>query len=272
MTNKFSKIGKQASKSENLTVDQSFERELPKAGIAFLRFVGYVEFGRHAPQAGSTHKPALKAMLTFELNHPKHMIEIDGKKVPQTYQLRLNKGKTAKSGYRKVFKLMNMATGGKATSFFEMLGAPLMGEIYHNTVGEGDKKKTYANLDLDGAFSFKKPEKRDELTEELTPIAIPEVHGELQGFMWENEDIDDETYVELWNDLFIDGTREVDDPDNKGKKIEKSKNWIQEFIQTNLEWDKSRLAELTTEHVELDDLATEVDLAGAAETDEPLTV
>ncbi|MEH6358726.1 MAG: hypothetical protein V7745_07030 [Pseudomonadales bacterium] len=262
----FNKLGRTAAETDDQSVEKSFERELAAAGPALMRFVGYLETGRHAP-LNPAHKPALKTMLIFELSTPKHKIDIDGVKVPQKFTLRLNKGMTAKSGYKKVFNMMNKALGGGHTHFFQMLGKPLMGEIFHNSNGkEGAEKKTYANLDDAGAFSFKAPTHIDPLTDVSTPIPVEEVHGKLQGYLWENESTTDEDYVSMWNDLFIDGTREKD-----GKQI--SKNWLQELIMTNMDWEGSTCQALTQEHISLDDLETgSVDLAAAAESNTPVSM
>jgi len=262
-------INSAAIEAEDLTVDQKFERELPKAGIAFLRLLSYVELGRFESK-NPTHKPALKTILTFELSHPKHQIDIDGKKVNQTIQVRVNKGTTSKSGFRKLFKVMNAACGGTHKGFASMIGQPMLGEIYHNEVGEGDKKQTYANLDLDGAWSMKRPVKIDEISEEETSIAIPELQGTPSLFFWENPSLSDEQVKETWDSIFIEGEREVEDEKTK-EKVLKSKNWIQELIQTNIEWEGSRTQALTQEHINIDELEDEPDLSHLSEnaTGEP---
>lgn len=273
MTNKYAKLGAQAKRSDNQAVSKSFERETPKEGTAFLRLIGYVELGRHLPN-NTTYKPALKTILTFELSNPKHLIVNDkGEKIPQKFQLRLNKGATAKSGYKKVFNQMNKALGGGHEHFFEMFGKPLLGEIFHNVVNKDTpEEKTYANLDNDGAYSFKSPNVEDPITGEIVAVPIPEVHYEMQGFLWENESIDDADYKEMWDDLFIEGTSERDDPKNKGQKIEVSKNWLQELIMTNIEWADSRCEALTQDEIQLDSLeAGAIDLMSAAE-DEPVSM
>ena len=254
----YNKLGRTAAESDDQSQEKSFERELPKAGIALMRFIGYIEMGRHEP-INPQHKPALKTQLIFELSTPKHLIEMDGKKVPQKFILRLNKGMTAKSGYKKVFNMMNKALGGGHTHFFQMFGKPLLGEIFHNdNKKEGAEKRIYANLDDAGAFSFKKPVQVDPLTDVETPITVLEQHNPSIGFTWENESFDDETYVEMWDGLFIDGVKEVD-----GKEV--TKNWIQENIQKNMELEGSTLQALTEEQLNIDDLSSEpVDLAAAA--------
>lgn len=248
----FSKLGQAAAATEDMTQNQSFERELPKAGVALLRLLSYVELGRHEPK-NPTHKPALKAILTFELSHPNHLIEIDGKKVPQTIQVRINKGKTSKSGSRKLFAKMNAAYNNEMQHFVQFIGKSFLGKIHHNTIGEGDKKATYANLDFDGAWSLEAPVQVDAMTGDETPITIRELHGTPTAFLWEAEAVEDATYVEMWDSIFIEGTREVEDAKTKEKK-ELSKNWIQELIKENIEWEGSRLQSLVEDHLELDGL------------------
>ena len=164
---------------------------------------------------------------------------------------------------------MNKALGGGHEHFFEMFGKPLMGTVYHNIKNKDTPEEvTYANLDDDGAFSFKAATMEDPITEKITEIAIPEVHYEMQGFLWENESIEDADYKEMWDDLFIEGTSERDDPKNKGQKIEVSKNWIQEQIMQNLEWADSRCEKLTQDEIQLDSLeAGAIDMMDAAEGD-----
>ena len=43
----FNKLGHTAAETDDMSVTKSFERELPKAGLAFLRLIGYIEMGRH---------------------------------------------------------------------------------------------------------------------------------------------------------------------------------------------------------------------------------
>ena len=248
----FSKIGTAAAESEDMTQNATFVREVPRAGVALLRFREYVELGRHE-SSNPTYKPSLKAILTFELNHPDHMIEIDGVKVPQTIQVRLNKGSTAKSGFRKLFNVMNSAYDNKYVHFAQMIGLPFLGEVFHNVVKPGTPEATtYANLDKDGAYSLKAPVQVDALTNTQTPIPVPEMHGEGKVFLWENESMSDEDIKEMWESIYIEGTREIEDPKTKEKK-EVSKNWIQETIMKNIEWEGSTTQALIEEHVDLEE-------------------
>ncbi|QDP66068.1 MAG: hypothetical protein Unbinned4336contig1000_33 [Prokaryotic dsDNA virus sp.] len=247
----FSKLGQAAAAAEDMTKNKSFERELPRAGVALLRFRDYIELGRHESK-NPAHKPALKAMLVFELNHPDHMIEIDGKKVPSIITIRTNKGSTSKSGFKKLFNVMNKACGGDKQHFVQMIGMPFLGEIYHNTVGEGDKKQTYANLDSEGAWSLRAPVQVDALTNSQTEIPVRELDGTPKVFLWESPGIEDDDIKAMWESIYIEGEREVEDAKTKEKKTI-SKNWIQETIMKNLEWEGSTTQALTEEHVNLDE-------------------
>lgn len=254
----FSKLGQAAVEAgDDLTVDKKFKRELPRAGVALLRLRSYIETGRHQG-ANPAHKPGLKAQLIFELNHPDHLVEFDGKKEPQKFTVRLNKGITGASGYRKLFQLMNIACGGNKKHFVEMIGEAFLGEIYHKE--SDDKKNTYANLDLNGAYSLKAPVQVDAISNVSTPIQVAELHGTPTAFLWEPEaptaekgGISDEQIVEMWDSVFIEGTREVTDKVTKAVSTV-SKNWIQEAIQSNIEWEGSRTQSLTQEQICLDDL------------------
>ena len=243
----FSKIGAAAVESDDLTQNKSFERELPRAGVALLRLVSYVELGRHE-SANSQYKPSLKTVLTFELSHPDHLVEINGEKVPGQISIRLNKGGTVKSGYKKLFNVMNAAHDNKYNHFIQMIGTAFLGEIIHNTSGEGDKKKTYANLDREGAWTLRAPVQVDALSNTKTDIPVPELVGTPKAFLWENTSIDDADYKEMWESIFIEGTRQ--DKDNN----EVTKNWMQEQIQKNIEWEGSVAQALfSADNVSIDD-------------------
>lgn len=238
----YSALGQAAATSEDLTVERKTTREAPREGVALLRLVDYIETGRHEAK-NPQHKPSLKVMLTFELSHPDHMIEVDGKKVPQKITIRVNKTYSDKGKYMPLFKAMNRALGGTYSHFVQMIDKPLLGQIYHN---EWEGKK-YANLDIDGAWSFAEPVMKDPIAGTSTPVPVPEMHGTPKVFLWEADGLSDEQIVEMWESVYIEGTRTND----AGKEI--SKNWIQETIMDNIEWEGSTVQALTQEHISLDE-------------------
>ena len=238
----YSKIGQAAAESEDLTVERKTTRELPRAGVALLRLVDYVETGRHEAK-NPTHKPSLRVLLSFELSHPEHMIEIDGKKVPQKITVRVNKTYSDKGKYMPLFKAMNRALGGGLNHFVQMIDKPMLAQIYHNEY-EGKK---YANLDIDGSWSFAEPLMKDPIAGTSTPVPVPEMYGKPKVFLWEADGMTDTQVVEMWESIFIEGTR----TDDAGKEV--SKNWIQETVMANIEWEGSTVQALTQEHISLDD-------------------
>ena len=74
--------------------------------------------------------------------------------------------------------------------------------------------------------------------------------------MWENETTSDEAYIAMWENLFIEGEREVVDKVTN-EKVTKSKNWIQDLIMSNMEWEGSTCQALTQEHLSLDEVSLE---------------
>lgn len=238
----YSAIGQAAATSEDLTVERKSTREMPVQGVALLRLVDYIETGRHEAK-NPQHKPSLKVLLTFELSHPRHMIEIDGVKVPQRITVRVNKTFSDKGKYMPLFKALNRALGGGYKHIAQMINKPLMGEIYHSEY-EGSK---YANLDIDGAWSFKKAVMEDVLAGTSVPVPVPELSGVPKVFLWETEGLTDDQIKAMWESIHIEGTRQND------KGVEVSKNWIQETIMANIEWEGSVTQALTQEFVSLDD-------------------
>jgi hypothetical protein len=255
----YSQIGLAAAATEDLTIERKTEKELPKAGTALLRLIDYIETGKHEAK-NVTHKPAYKVMLTFELSHPHHMIEIDGKKVPQRITVRVNKTYSADKGkYIPLFKAMNRALGGGYHHFVQMIDKPLMGKVYHS---ENDGKK-YANLNIDGAWSFVPAVMEDVIAGTSKPVPVPEMQGTPKVFLWESEGLTDAQILEMWDSIFIEGTRTND----AGKEV--SKNWIQETIQANVEFEGSTLQSLTEEQVTLEEDKPAVGVKTLTDNDMP---
>lgn len=245
----FSKLGQAAAESEDQSVEKASERPIPRAGIALMRLREYIELGRHAPK-NPQHKPAFKTMLVFELLHPDHMIDTDNGKVPMTLTVRVNKTASSKGRFLPLFQKMNY--DGKAHHMVSMIGKPFLGFLTHNQ--SEDKKTTYVNLDgADGAWNIGEPAQTDALTNQKTQVPVPEMQGEGRAFLWDNESIPDEAMKEMWEMIYIEGTR----TDDAGK--EHSKNWIQETIQQSIEWEGSRIQSLVEEQVDVSDLQAPAD-------------
>lgn len=236
----FNKLGAAVAVEQDLTVEHSgFVRELPRAGITLCRLRDYIELGRHEPN-NPTYKPSLKVILTFELLHPDHMIEMGGVKRPATIAVRVNKTFSDKGKYMPLFKLMNRACNNRFNHFAQMIGQPFLAEVTHSEY----KGKQYANLDIDGVYTFKAPQQIDALSGTVTQIPVPELDGTPKCFLWEVASLPKEDVQEMWDSLFIDGQR--DDGT--------SKNWIQDNIKSAIDWDGSMTQSIVDCSVDIDEL------------------
>lgn len=215
-----------AASTENMTETTSgFTRKPPRAGVALFRLRDYVELGTRQPK-NPTWSKAVECMLTFELLHPDHMIKPDGKDAfPETLTVRLWKSTGAKSRFVKLFNAMNYAKD--KTHFVQMVGGSFLGFIHHNKVG----KDIFVNLnDEAGNWTIGAPSQTDALSNVTTQIPVPELHGPMRMFCWENPGWNEDMIRMGWDSLYIDGVN---------TETGKSKNWIQETIMQALDWEGS---------------------------------
>lgn len=229
----------------DLTVEKKageFERELPKAGKALCRFVDYIETGKHKKKNKYGEKVVDEARFTFELVTPQHQIEFerDGEvvRMPHKMYLTLPISTSSKSNYIKLFKAMNYK--GDKKHFLQMLGEGFMCEISHNKT----EKATFANLTKDGMYTLSAPRIEDPMTGGVTDISVPPATSPLRFFLW---NLPADKMKPVWDNLFIDGTREVD-----GKSV--SKNWIQELMLSAENFQGSELDTCLNGGEELSDL------------------
>ena len=222
-----------AASTEDQTITKEggdFEYQIPPAGATLGRLIEYIELGKQPqrPYQGKDKPDAEEVRLTFELLGPKHIneIEVEGekRKVSNIISFKVAKKFGDRAKFKKIF---NKLTYGRADHkhMAQCLGEPYLLTVYHNEVGEGSDKKTYANLnDKDGNYGIAAPMITDPLTQNVTDLKdkCPASLRSRKVFLW------DHPTQETWSSLFIDGTREV--KDNKGNVTQESKNWLQELI------------------------------------------
>lgn len=213
-----------SSTSDHTKAPPSLEFEIPPAGPTPMRFIGYVETGKRPREyKGKEKTPALGCLLIFELNGKKHVREHDGQKISNVIFVRSTVQLGDKASFGKLFRAMR---DGRAeiTNMAQMLGEGFLGTVVHNETGEGDNKKTYANLrDAEGVWKIGPPRFVDPLDpDNVTNIPVPEITQPIRLLLWDNPS------KNQWDSIFIDGTRTV--KDEKGQEKEVSKNWIQEDI------------------------------------------
>lgn len=216
----------QAPVDMNKSVKGGGDYTPPAAGVCRLRFISYIEIGKHENRIpGKPPKVEDQVQLTFELSGPKHEPKVleDGTVIPHRIVLTLNKSLNEKATFFKLFKRMNYA--GTATHMAQLLGGAYLGTVVHNTKGEGADKKTYANLKDDNGITIRPPTIDDVETGETRTINVAEPTSDIRCFLW------DFASKEMWDSLFIDGEYE------EGK----TKNVIQAKVQAALNWEGSAM-------------------------------
>lgn len=173
------------------------EYEPPAAGPCRLRFVAYVEVGKHTSNYQGQEKQADKVQLVFELSGPKHAPrDIDGEKVPHRITIYENAGKNygplnEKANLFKLFKAMNY--DGTATHFAQLLGKEFRGTVVHTKKGD----KLYAGLRGEQGYTVMPPTFEDPETGELRRVVVDPAISPIRIFLWNMADL------EQWSSIFI---------------------------------------------------------------------
>jgi hypothetical protein len=230
---------------DHTKVTEGITFETPPAGPTMARLVGYVEVGKQPQEFdGKPKNPALECYVFFELNSKKHMrtFEVDGvektsfNRIQQSLPVYTN----SKAGFHKLFESMRAGRDG-ITHMAHMLGEPFKIDVVHNTVGEGDKKKTYANMKDANGWKIGPPmvTKYNDEGEpvETVMLPVPEPTQSLMLLLW------DTPSKEQWDSIFIDGVRKTK---VNGVETEVSKNWLQELCMKAVDFKGSAVEGLLT--------------------------
>lgn len=231
MANKFAKAIAEAAEQNDYNEATSGGEFTPlPEGPVRLRFVGYVELGKHETEWQGKKREQEKVRFTFEVSGPKIEPREDGQ--PHLISFEKNKSTGEKAAFYKLFRKMNYT--GEHKVFAQMLGEAFRGSLQHSTSGEGENKRTYVNLwDADGNFTIAPPYYDDPESGERRVLNVPEAKEPLKCFLWANPD------KEQWDSIFIDGEWEA-----KGDKPARSKNFVQEKIKKAINWIGSPMQEL----------------------------
>lgn len=228
LNNKLLSQAKNAGEVNDQSVTTTgFGPRIPEKGVAFARFIGYVELGKQPREyEGKAKDPALTANLTFEVYGKKNKDEYedkDGNKETSYRVLRVGNLLVSSSAKAKFKSLLSdMAYGRDIKHMAEMLGEVFKVEIVHNKVG----KRTYANLKtISGPF---KEETDDDGEVELIDMSskIKPTKRDMQLFIF------DAPTLEMWSSIHIEGEREVTEENEDGEKVvsKVSNNFLQETI------------------------------------------
>lgn len=240
---------KEAAKSVNMNEAQGGGGGYtpPAEGHPNLRLVGYYELGQHVEQYGQAKgKVKDKVRLVWELSGKLYPVqEVNGEKIPVRITQTLTRSLNERATLYKLFRTMNEAHGDKYTHIAEMLGeAAFKGTVKHTVKGEGEQKRTYANL-----INIRKAEREDE-DGNLHPITVDPPITPIKGFLWDQAD------PEMWDDIFIAGEYE-ERKDDSGKVIKpaKSKNVLQAEIMSAVNFKGSPIFDYANGKIKKEDLA-----------------
>lgn len=207
----------------------------PAKGLARLRFVGYIECGKHKDEWNGQVKIKEKVKLIFELSGPKHAPrEIDGNKIPHRITVEENLSLNEKAWFYKIFKAMNYS--GEATHIAQLLGQEFLGEIVHKTSKRGN---VYATLKGDTGYTIRAPYVEDPETGETRKVPAGPQLSEIRCFLW------DYASKEMWDSIFIEGHYD-EEKNDAGEVVRpaRSKNVFQEQIRAAVNFEGSPIAEI----------------------------
>lgn len=255
-----------------------FERELPAAGMALVRFVGYIEVGKQNDEYMGQPKVVEKAYLQFEVCRSKARPGItlaDGRVVPHIITVELNLSDSAKSHSFKLFNRLNFA--GKTKHFVGLLGSPYKAEIIHRKYaarGEDKAKpETWTGVAVElfnkttKVFTIEPPrrEVQDEETGEVSVVdlKVPPAETPIKAFVWAYAD------KAMWDSIFIAGewpAREAQD--GKPAREARSKNVFQLEIKEAVNFKGSPIHQILAGGV-LEDLGEEAETKAVKGTAKP---
>lgn len=214
----------------------------PPKGLARLRFVGYIELGKHTKKVpGKADKTEDVAWLIFELHGKGYEPKVleDGTKIPYRLTVKLNKSLNEKATYYKLFKRMNFEQ--KATHFIQLLGQAYLGNVGHFEIPAkeaGGKPTIIANFRDDAGNLTIRPPRIEGMNEEtgeveLRQVPVPAAISQQRCLVW---DAAPSHLGVMWESLFIQDDDSGPAEDGKEKR---SRNVYQNMIKEALNFEGS---------------------------------
>lgn len=197
--------------------------EIPAEGPCDLRFVGYIELGKHEKTFKGVKKVTNKAVLVFELVSPQHIRKNDeGKVIPTLIRQTVNLSQSQRATWPKLFAQLNYnGTGTHATDF---LGNAYLGTVHHREYVSGGETRKTADLNAkDMPVLLTAPREFDRKTGQYVPVDVAQPNAALHALLWNNPSADQ------WASIYIEGAFEEEkDAAGKVTKPGRSKNRYQE--------------------------------------------
>ena len=213
----------------------------PPKGLARLRFIGYIELGKHVKKiTGKPDKTEDQAWLIFELSGKGYEPKVldDGTKIPFRITVKLNKSLNEKATYYKLFKRMNYEQ--KATHFIQLLGQGYLGNVGHFEIPAkeaGGQPTIIANFRDDSGNLTIRPPRVETMDEEsgdvvIKSVPVPDAIGDQRCFVW---DAKPEWFDKMWPSIYI---QDDDEPAEEGKE-KRSRNVYQNMVKEALNFEGS---------------------------------
>lgn len=212
-------------------------RALPPEGLANLRFVGYVEVGKHVKKVqGKPDKTEDEVHLVFELSGKNYPVQdINGEKVPYRVTIKVQNSLNEKANFFKLFSRMNYE--GKATHMSQLLGNAYRGKVTHGTIAANGNK--YLQLRDDAGFTVGPPraEVLDPETGETSFVTlnVAEPVSQLRLFVWGAAPA---ILKKMWENIYING-KDFGEGENK-----RSANVFQARIKAAVNFEGSPIQQL----------------------------
>ena len=214
----------------------------PPKGLARLRFIGYIELGKHVKKVqGKPDKNEDQAWLIFELGGKGYEPKVldDGTKIPFRITVKLNKSLNEKATYYKLFKRMNYEQ--KATNFIQLLGQPFLGNVGHFEIPAkeaGGQPTIIANFRDDAGNLTIRPPRIEAMDEEtgdvvVKPIPVAPAVSEQRCLVWNAKP---EHLGKMWASLYI---PEAEASEGDEGKEQRSRNVYQNTIKSALNFEGS---------------------------------
>jgi hypothetical protein len=203
----------------------------PPEGPCTLRFIAYLEIGKHTKMLKGVPKTTDRARMVFEVSGKNYQPQdIGGTLVPYRVTVEENLSLNEKANFFKLFTRMNYAGG--AQHMVQLLGEPFKGHLYHDKwTGRDGKERVDISLRNADGYSIAPPRfqpvdpETGEPVGDIKTMNVPPALSTPKAFLWEYAD------KAQWDSLFIEGEY-PERKDAAGKVVApaKSKNVLQNII------------------------------------------
>jgi hypothetical protein len=205
--NKLKAAADATGKDQTQVKSGDFERVIYPEGPVKLRFVSYVELGKHDKEFKGVKKTPNLVRLGFEVSGPKHppVVGADGIPRPLVVYLEETLSQDPKANWVKLFSLLNYDRTVNHAIY--KLGEAYLGRLVHRKFKRKDdpaETEKWTGLDYrlreaTGNYTLRPPIREDVDTGEVTEVQVGPALTPLAGFLWDAPDQDQ------WDSIFIEG-------------------------------------------------------------------